>query len=80
MRAVKVTTDALALSTWPFLENATVVATKPTATNASLEGSLDGSTGWTEIATIVATEYQTVELTYPYVRVASGNPVFLLGT
>lgn len=80
MKALEIGTDAVELTTYPFIEGCTVVATKPTATNATLQGSTTVDGDYTTIATITALEYQEVSLTYPFVKLASGSSIFLLGT
>lgn len=77
MRTLQIGTTAVELTTSPFLPGGSAVVTKPTATDATLQGSEDG-TNYTTFATVPATGYLNVASLPRYLKVASGSPVFLL--
>jgi hypothetical protein len=81
MRVLHVTNAAvnLAEQKHPFVQGATVIALAPSA--LQLQGSLDGSTNWTNIgAALVAGVPDERELTYQYIRCSTSATISLLAT
>jgi hypothetical protein len=70
-------TTAVAIGVSPFFQGQDVLMISDGA--LQLQGSNDGSTGWTNIGSAtVAGVYQAISLTFPYLRVSTAGVIQLI--